>query len=261
MVLKISSIQLSALKEAAVEQFVRDTTHSLDREFGDLDALFAPQAIQSTIRYGIARSGHYGIFGKADVYSYIRLMFTLLGSDFDIDPLYPWASEILSDSYHPANDRMVRLELRAQSFLDSISEREPCYFVQVAKAIRHNPFSSLPRAIAPPAIEEHAVMVIDSYFPGKTACIGIDAVRQSVASSCGGARMFDIRDGGNVAAFALFAFLFGVQFYDDPKYPEVKEIFRDSSALESRKIAAMLAVARNYLTRKLAILRAKQETV
>jgi hypothetical protein len=54
-----------------------------------------PARIRELIRTGRERAAAYGITVRADVSKYIDLM-VVFGRDFDTDPRYPWAGEILN---------------------------------------------------------------------------------------------------------------------------------------------------------------------
>lgn len=66
--------------------------------------------LQGTIRHGIKRAAAYGVTSKAGVCKYIDLM-VVFGSNFDADPRFPWAGQILGAATDSATK--MRSALRA----------------------------------------------------------------------------------------------------------------------------------------------------
>jgi hypothetical protein len=70
----------------------------------------------SLVGLGEARSARYGLTTRAGAAFYVVLMF-MLGSEFDRDPLYPWAGLILLGTAEP-EDKAHRLHTAAMSQID-----------------------------------------------------------------------------------------------------------------------------------------------
>ena len=62
--------------------------------------------IRQAIDLGIANAGKYGLVTERDVCLYIDLMF-VFGLDFDTSPNFPWASDILNDSWRTDPSRKI----------------------------------------------------------------------------------------------------------------------------------------------------------
>lgn len=65
---------------------------------------------------GDTRSASYGLTTRAGGAFYVALMF-MLGSEFDRDPMYPWAGLILLDKAEP-EAMALRLHTAAMSQID-----------------------------------------------------------------------------------------------------------------------------------------------
>jgi hypothetical protein len=92
--------QMKVLSEAALKSFE-------DRMMAHLTGFFPRQCkemgekkTREAIHRGIAKAKQYGIVSEHDVCVYIDVMFEY-GSDFDVDPELPWASQILADRDMP----------------------------------------------------------------------------------------------------------------------------------------------------------------
>jgi hypothetical protein len=252
----ISFRQMDTFKRNSIDCFVRDAMHYLDQALGDNTAFYGQEAVVDTIYYGINRAAAYGIIGRHDVCLYLRLMFSLMGSDFDQDPLYPWTTDILSDTFNPPNDKIMLLVGKADEFLATVSQREPQYLKGVIAVTRFNLFTELPDDAALPTIEATVLTELQKWFLGKAACVGKDNIKSLIIRGVDDARTHGLKRGQDIAAFIQFMFLYGVRFYADPKYPQARAIFSDPVLTGAEKIAAMFIEGRNFLHRKLTLLRA-----
>src|ERR1700719_491066 len=77
---------------------------------------FAPQSyraagengVRQAVRLGFQRAQGYGFETQDHVRFYVDLML-VLGSDFDSDPQFPWAAEILQDPLSKTHVRAIML--------------------------------------------------------------------------------------------------------------------------------------------------------
>lgn len=240
----------------ALERFVPEAMEYLDRALGDATAFYGREALAATIHYGVERARSYGIVGRHDVCHYLRLMCTLLGSDFDQDPLYPWAADILKDSYTPPNDKIMRLVGQADQFLWQIQQREPHYFKRVLACTRNNLFSRLPDSVEPRRLQATVLMEVRNYLPGKVSCVGEVNVTLLIEQGAEEARAQGLQRGPDIAAFIQFMFIHGVHFYSDPRFPQTRAIFSGSATTGKEKIEAMFSQTRRFLLHKLHLIRA-----
>jgi len=74
-------------------------------------ALVGRGAMEELVEYGCMRPKRYGISAPEDLRHYIYLM-VQLGRDFDVDPMLPWASSLLTRRLEPA-EKLNRLKLAA----------------------------------------------------------------------------------------------------------------------------------------------------
>jgi hypothetical protein len=76
-----------------------------------------PAAVAASLALADANRDRYGLDSPSGAALYVALMF-MLGSDFDRDPLYPWAEPILLDDA-PAGLKAARLHAEAMSQIDA----------------------------------------------------------------------------------------------------------------------------------------------
>jgi hypothetical protein len=108
---RLDESQAEKLSEAAVIDFENRMVVHLGRHFSEQCEALGEHGVREAIRFGIARSSHYGIVNERDVCKYIDLMFAF-GREFDTDEDLPWASRILKDKdprYHGGTLKIERL--------------------------------------------------------------------------------------------------------------------------------------------------------
>ncbi len=88
--------QMAVLQGAAQRQFEAEMLSHLRRFSPKTFAMAGEPGVRTTIQTGIQRAHGYGLSFRGPVRLYLELMM-MLGSAFDTDPQYPWASQVLQD--------------------------------------------------------------------------------------------------------------------------------------------------------------------
>jgi hypothetical protein len=99
--LTIRPEQLAVFSKLEVRKFEDWTLAHLWRFFPRECRAAGEKQLRETIRYGIERAARYGVTSKRDVCKYIDLMI-VFGRNFDTDPRYPWAGQILAKPGDPS---------------------------------------------------------------------------------------------------------------------------------------------------------------
>lgn len=87
--------QMSALGLLAGQNFVDELVDHLFQFAPDHARSLGPAALRPIVEIGVQRAKDHGFTQRGPIRYYIELMF-LLGSDFDTDLQFPWASSILN---------------------------------------------------------------------------------------------------------------------------------------------------------------------
>jgi hypothetical protein len=109
--LTIRREQIRALAEPGVEDFLRRAAAHLREYFGADCTALGEVALRDAIRHGYQRASGYGLETERDLLRYLTLMF-VFGRDFDVDPAFPWAREVLG-SASPPSSKTDRLHVHA----------------------------------------------------------------------------------------------------------------------------------------------------
>jgi len=105
--LKIRKKQNDELAKVGLKRFEDDMVIHLKKFFTDECKLLGEDGTRQTIHYALERAGEYGIVSERDVCVFTDVMFAF-GRDFDSDPKFPWAAEILNDeSLHDSPSEKV----------------------------------------------------------------------------------------------------------------------------------------------------------
>lgn len=97
MMFSISSAQMSAIQNVRILAFEDRTCAHLKQYFPRHHQILGEGALRRVIRLGLERANRHDLTAESCVRSYIEFM-CLLGSSFDTDPLFPWASAVLQDA-------------------------------------------------------------------------------------------------------------------------------------------------------------------
>ena len=100
------------LEDAALADFERRAVEHLHRTLPAQCAALGRPAVRDSVRDAIAKARGYGIKSEADVLSYLNLMY-LLGFDFESQPRFAWANELLQATDVQAASRLTLLRNRA----------------------------------------------------------------------------------------------------------------------------------------------------
>jgi hypothetical protein len=93
----ITAEQVEALSRTHSQEFERRMIARLKQTYFKDNKDATPEVLQRFVRYGMSKSGKYGIQAEADVARYIELM-AVWGPDFDADERIAWAGQLLRDA-------------------------------------------------------------------------------------------------------------------------------------------------------------------
>ncbi|HLJ46228.1 MAG TPA: hypothetical protein VKU01_09490 [Bryobacteraceae bacterium] len=111
--------QMDAFSEPLKSGFEDRMVAHLNRFFPRQCAVLRPEELRRFIRQGCDGAGRYGIRIERDVCKFIDLMFCL-SVDFDRNPRYPWAWQILSEWTTDPTAKVNRLHRKAVEHLSKV---------------------------------------------------------------------------------------------------------------------------------------------
>jgi len=118
--MQIRSTQMLAFSDAEERGFRDRLRNMLQQDYPD-DCGELGDRLDTVIDLGLARARSYGIVREKDIGLYFDVMFSL-AYNFDTNPNYPWANEILNRPGLLGETKIERLARLAQQTLERETE-------------------------------------------------------------------------------------------------------------------------------------------
>lgn len=226
---------------------------------------FDHKQVIDTIELGIEKAHSHGIYGKNDICSFICLMFTFLGSHFDVDPLYPWTQAILEKKKSPqqptitASEKVTLLWEKQQQLDANIFAPNSEYLNQVFKTFRSHallaPFEDKQRPL-----KERIIKCLSAYYPDKYRQMNAHSVSHMIDEGFALCRNYNINAENEICWYISLMFVLGSRFDIDPKYP-VLAYLQEKNNLKSGELTEQLKLmVKRYLKSKLDSIRQLQNS-
>lgn len=117
LVLTIRREQIRAMAAPQIERFLSRARDHVAEQFPEQHAALSAAELSDAVRHGFERASEYGLESERDLLRYQTLMF-FFGRDFDRDPRFPWARQILTGPGTPA-EKTSHLQTEALRALDT----------------------------------------------------------------------------------------------------------------------------------------------
>src|SRR5262245_34621128 len=137
---KIRPEQAESLRQAGMKEFEDSLVKHLQGFIPKLAAVLGEDGLREVIRYGWERAAGHGWTSGGSIRFDIEMVF-LFGAEFDTDPQYPWAGQILNDKETGPQERADRLHVKAMEFLDKVSGPQRNYVKAALRRARQEPFA------------------------------------------------------------------------------------------------------------------------
>lgn len=200
---------MSEFERVARNAFEDDMVWHVREEFPDRIVGMPEDSVREQVRWGMRRAEGYGFTNRGPVGFFIELMF-LLGPEFDSDPRYPWARDILTDK----TDQMDRSDRLHEVLMNHLhGQQSP----RAGKDVTEQEF------------EDNMVEHLKQVFPIRTEAMGEDVVREVIRIGIGRADGYELDTPGPVCLFIEMSFLSGSGFDTDPQYPWMQQVLADTT--------------------------------
>ena len=239
------------IRQQQLETFELDAEHRFEREMAGHLRGFSPQhaktlndeILNRIVSDGVERAHAYGLSSRGAVQFFLETMF-ILGGQFDSDPQYPWAFEILSavDVVDP-NVKADRLHTRVTDFLDKAGGPERQWAIDAVEKLQAEQKRTWP------ATGEASGPILNRFkavYPQKCEYLGDPALSKLIQFARATVVQFGPLTPANHAVFAALMFAFGHKFYDDDLYPWAKATLKSIPEPQPR-MDALRAKASAYL--------------
>ncbi len=225
--LEIRPAQMKVFEEASLRRFEDEmVVHST--EFSPrLCEVLGEEQLRVALRQAMARAGDYGFTCRGPLRLFVEMMF-LFGSDFDTDPQYPWAAEILNGS----DDQMQRSEKLCETILDYQKEVSGPDAANTRRALAELlALTQKPVAFSPNEFVAGMRREMHRVFPQKTAYIGDQGVTLLIQEGRAKGQKYRFPIRGEMAVVVLM-FAFGHGCTGDALYPWIARTLEDERIVE-----------------------------
>lgn len=259
----IPSKLLNHLEQKAHTDYVRKVADYLEELFPGTHDYFDHKQIINTIELGIEKAHSHSIYGKNDICSFVCLMFTFLGSHFDVDPLYPWTQDILAKKKAPqqptitASEKVALLWEKQQQLHSTIFTPNSEYLKQVFKTFRSHallaPFEDIQRPL-----KERITDRLSTHYPDKYRQMHLHSINNMIDEGIALCGNYNINAENEICWYISLMFVLGSRFDIDPKYP-VLAYLQEKNNLKSGELTEQLKLmVTHYLKSKLESIRQLQ---
>jgi hypothetical protein len=223
--LVIRSPQIHLFQQNARRAFITEMVVHLGTFSPPLFDTLSEASRYQTVQFGIERAEHYGFSLRGPVQLYLELM-VLLGSHFDTDPQYPWATAVLNDAPStPEIQRAEQLYQHTMNYRREVAGPEDGYMLQALINIQilaqhplnlalHNPMASL-------------LGEIQRIYPEKAAYLGEQALETLISKGINGARKQQFATPRGITLVVLLMLMLGHGCGADPLYPWITKALQD----------------------------------
>jgi hypothetical protein len=255
--LKIRTAQVEAFEQVRLPEFEDHMVEHM-REFSPLHSKsLGEEGMRVLIRTGMERAKKHGFTQRNTVGFYLETNI-LLGIDFDTDPQYPWAGQILRAATTPdQTQRADRLHARLIEMLDVAGGPERQFAREALHRARKIPFQATP--VGSSQFEQEAIRSMRSTHPEKADYVGEEAMRGLIPRAIEEARKHAVATDAGVCLFLGLMFAVGHGFTGDPKYPWVAGTLANGAITDpDKRVERLYSKTMTYLDKVLEHLEGQQ---
>lgn len=222
--MKISKASIRALERPRLPGFEERLVKQLQQS-APLESENLGDDIRPIIREGMRRAERHGLSTRGSVQLYIELMF-LLGFDFDSDPQFPWAIEVLEmhdllpDKTRNKQDWLA-LDLYHQTihFMDRVGGPDQEFHRASLHRVRNLTFDvNAQRSRS----DFDLLELLANLHPERFAYAGEDCIRPLIAKGRESAERLSISSADGELVVIVLMFLLGHGILTDPIYPFIR---------------------------------------
>jgi len=217
--------QLAALQQAALSRFETEMVEYFRGFAPKLFQIAGEPGIRAVVRLGMDRAEKYRFTNRGPVRFYLELMFSL-GTDFDTDPLLPWAAKALKDADPDQTSRARRLFEELNNYLDQVPGPGNWNLLEALRKVGRVG----PEQFAVPAGDSfpgRGLRVLYEIYPQKCRHAGRTPMEALIDGAVSCAADHGLAGPAGAGALAELMLFFGYGAPRDPLYPWVGKTLDD----------------------------------
>jgi hypothetical protein len=200
---------------------------------------------RAIVKNGIDRAQVYGLTKRGPVRFFVEMIF-LFGSEFDTDPLLPWASGVLTNpSIHDQMERADILHEAMTEYVDRVAGKEKEFLL--ASMRRFNKSRLEDYQTQGTSFDAAIKEMLRANFPERCEFIGDEGMAKLIESGKEEARSRSIKSAKGAALLTVLMFQLGHAATRDPLFPWISEALNDESVSDpNERIKNLRAKAVKY---------------
>ena len=224
--LTIRKEQVDSLKSIPTTRFQEEMIEHIKEYFPKQYEILGKDKTVNAIQYTLERAKSYKFTTKRNACLYIGLAF-MLGSNFDLDPQYPWATNILSDIsiYHPVKI-IDQLDQAALTFLDQTAGINDENF-QLSLLRFKNVLAMEYTESSSGRIGTDILNLFETNYPQKYAIVGAENLKLLIVQGIQSANYYKLHGNRGTTLYIILSYLFGAGCDTDPLFPWISQILND----------------------------------
>lgn len=248
--LVIRKEQMAVLEEYAQQGFERELAEHVKEFAPKHSEAIGNDGVQKVVRLGVERARPYGFTKRGPVRFYIEMM-CMFGSDFDTDPLLPWAKGVLNNV--SIKDQLEKADILHEAMLEYQNEVSGPEKKNLFKALLRLSRTKLEDYQSPGGNFDSAVKAgLKNIYPQKYSYLGEDSINGLIRNGKESAEASSISSPYGTALMIVLIFELGHGVTNDPLYPWVSQTLEDESIADPDERAKRLQTKmKTYLDRTL----------
>jgi hypothetical protein len=236
--MRIRNEQIEILKQVPMRVFEDEMTVHLAEFSPPLFNAIKEDQLRKVIRFGIDRARQYGITFRGPIRLYLELML-LLGSYFDNDPQYPWATEILVDESSASQiQRAENLYDKTCEYREKVGGSRDEYTLKALRGIAE--FARKPLQISSSDLVSTLLDEMGNIYPQKKEFVGEHGLRMLIDKGMATAQEYGFSAVRSLALPVVLMFAFGHGCFNDPLYPWIAKTVQDKAVIDPEARARRL---------------------
>jgi hypothetical protein len=246
--LRVRREQLEVFDRKAADDFEGLLVEHLREWFPKKYDYLKPEGSRAVVKHGLARAKFYKLTDQYTLSSYTDLVF-LLGSDFDTDPQFPWAAEILNDAERTdETTRAASLYAQAYEYFEQVAGPDGKFIDEALGRAAEAAAQSFTEAPGSAEFYARVLGLFKSLFPQKYVYVGELGLRRLVPQAVESARRYGLHGSRDVALYACLMFMLGSGFDTDPQFPWAAAALAGEEEVDgASKVERLYGAAMQYL--------------
>lgn len=240
--LLIEQSQIDALKRVPIARFEQQMCEHVHTYFPNHCRIAGDQAVKILVSHATVQAQSYGFITQRDCCLYLTSMF-MLGTHFDIDPMYPWVAAYLNSTnvdedfapdseqaLEPIADRGGALADKSLAFLQEYAGKERRHINRCILYLHNNPNNMIAPTNNNSQTFEHLMLEhLSTVFPSKVEAFGEPLINLLIENGCEMALKYGLTETAGKSLLITMMLLLGSAIDNDPFIPWVKEILNDEN--------------------------------